>query len=101
MSKRVNMSEKWVTYPHGPLEKLADNLWCVQGTLPHMPIGRAMTVIKKSTGSLVLHSPIALDDEGMQNLRFCIPSSSSAIGLWSTKLPVDFLITVIARPMGI
>ena len=69
MSKRVNMSEKWVTYPHGPLEKLADNLWCVQGTLPHMPIGRAMTVVKKSTGSLVLHSPIALDDEGMRHLE--------------------------------
>ena len=69
MSKRVNMSDKWVTYPHGPLEKLADNLWYVQGTLPHMPIGRAMTVIKKSTGALVLHSPIALDDEGMRALE--------------------------------
>ena len=69
MSKRVNMSEKWVTYPHGPLEKLADNLWVVDGELPHMPIGRKMTVIKKSTGALVLHSPIALDDAGMRNLE--------------------------------
>ena len=69
MSKRVNMSEKWVTYPHGPLEKLADNLWVVDGELPHMPIGRKMTVIKKSTAPLVLHSPIALDDAGMRNLE--------------------------------
>ena len=69
MSKRVNMSEKWVTYPHGPLEKLADNLWVVEGELPHMPIGRKMTVIRKSTGSLVLHSPIALDDTGMRDLE--------------------------------
>ena len=60
MSKRVNMSEKWVTYPHRPLEKLADNLWVVEGELPHMPIGRKMSVIKKSTGSLVLHSPLSL-----------------------------------------
>ena len=58
-----------VTYPHGPLEKLADNLWVVDGELPHMPIGRKMTVIKKSTGALVLHSPIALDDAGMRNLE--------------------------------
>ncbi len=68
MDKRVNMSDKWVTYPHRPLEKLADNLWIVQGDLPHMPIGRTMTVIRQSTGTLVLHSPIALDDAGMLEL---------------------------------
>ena len=53
MSKRVNMSRKVGHLSHGPLEKLADNLWVVEGELPHMPIGRKMTVIKKSTGALV------------------------------------------------
>ena len=59
----------WNVLEHGPLEQLADNLWRVQGALPGMSLKRTMTVVRRADGSLLLHSPIALDETRRQQLE--------------------------------
>ena len=58
----------WKVLEHGPLEQLADNIWRVQGAVPGMSLKRTMTVVRRADGSLLLHSPIALDEVHQQKL---------------------------------
>jgi len=59
----------WKVLPHGPIEKLADNLWWVQGSLPGMSLKRTMTVVRFSDGRLLIHNAIALDEGSMRKLE--------------------------------
>ncbi|MFO0616006.1 MAG: hypothetical protein U0414_25650 [Polyangiaceae bacterium] len=59
---------EWKVGGHGPIEKLAENLWRVEGDLPGMPLKRVMTVARRSGGGLVVHNAIALDDASMKEL---------------------------------
>lgn len=59
----------WQVLKHGPLERLSDNVWRVQGALPGMTLERVMTVVQRADGSLLLHSPIALDSERQAELE--------------------------------
>ena len=43
----------WIVTPHGPIEKLEDNLWAVQGDVPGIPFKRRMFIIKRSDGTLM------------------------------------------------
>jgi hypothetical protein len=52
--------ERWTVLPHGPIEKLEDNLWRVEGSLPKMPLKRVMTLVRLASGQLLVHNPIAL-----------------------------------------
>jgi hypothetical protein len=63
-----NTENSWNALPHGPLLALQDNLWHVEGTLPKMSMKRRMCVAKMSDGRLVIHSAVALSDEGMAAL---------------------------------
>ena len=58
----------WTVLPHAPIEKLAENLWRVEGSLDNMPLKRVMTVAKRADGGLVVHNAIALDDASMAEL---------------------------------
>jgi hypothetical protein len=60
---------EWNVLDHGPLEKVADNLWRVTGALPGMSLRRTMTIVRRGDGSLLLHSPIALDDARQRELE--------------------------------
>jgi len=62
---------EWTVLPHGPWQELADDLWCVEGTLTGDMAGwpRTMTAIRRPDGTVVLHSAVALDDAGMQKLE--------------------------------
>lgn len=62
-------SDEWIVRPHGALEKLTDNLWWVTGSLPGMSLKRVMAVARTSSGKLVLHSAIAMDDARMTELE--------------------------------
>lgn len=55
--------------PHGKLEKLADGLWQVTGSLPRMALPRNMLVHRLPDGRLWLHSAIALEDAAMRELE--------------------------------
>jgi hypothetical protein len=59
----------WNVLEHGPLEQLADNLWRVEGAVPGMSLRRTMTVVRRADGTLLLHSPIALEQPAQQQLE--------------------------------
>jgi hypothetical protein len=59
----------WKVGAHGPIVKLAENLWWVEGALPGTTIPRAMTVAKRADGRLVIHSAIAMGDASMRELE--------------------------------
>jgi hypothetical protein len=60
---------EWKVLPHGPIEKLADNLWWVQGSLSAMSLKRVMTVVRLSDGRLVIHNAIAMGEDAMKALE--------------------------------
>jgi len=76
MSK-VNSS--WKVLEHGALEPLCDNIWRVQGSLPRMSLKRTMTVVRRADGSLLLHSPIALDAARTQELEALGPVAAIVV----------------------
>lgn len=48
--------------PHSSLEQLSDDLWILEGTLPHNnPLPRNMVIFREPNGRLWIHSPIAVD----------------------------------------
>ena len=53
----------WTLNPHGPLEKLEDNLWYVSGTMNGGRVRRCMTLARLRDGRIVADNPIALEDE--------------------------------------
>jgi hypothetical protein len=55
--------------PHGPIEKLSDNLWWVWGSLRGMSLKRAMTIVRLNDGGLVLHNAVALEEPAMKELE--------------------------------
>jgi hypothetical protein len=62
-------AQAWQILPHGPIEELSENLWRVEGNLPHFSMRRVMTVVRLSDGRLVIHSAIALDESEMKRLE--------------------------------
>lgn len=63
--------EEWTVLPHGRLQQIDDSVLIVTGTIK-MPIGtfeRRMSVVRLSDGTLVLYSPVALDEEQMQRIE--------------------------------
>jgi hypothetical protein len=54
---------------HGDFQQLAENLWTLEGELPHGPLPRTMTVYRMKDGGLWIHSAIALEDEYLRKLE--------------------------------
>jgi hypothetical protein len=59
----------WKVFEHGPIEKVTENLWRVEGSLPKMSLKRVMTVARMQDGQLVVHSAIALNDARMKEIE--------------------------------
>ena len=59
----------WRVLPHGPIEKLSERVWRVEGEMEGMPLKRVMTVAKRADGGLVIHNAIPLDDAGMAQIE--------------------------------
>ncbi|MET0385396.1 MAG: hypothetical protein ABW321_05530 [Polyangiales bacterium] len=59
----------WTVLDHGPIHKLSDNLWWVQGALPGMSLKRVMVVVKLGDGRLVIHNGIALRPAELEELE--------------------------------
>ena len=56
------MSRAWIVQPHGPIEKLEDNLWTVRGKVPGVPgFTRRMSIVRRDDGSLV----VRVTDDGV------------------------------------
>jgi hypothetical protein len=61
--------ETWTVFPHGQIEKVAENMWRVQARFPGAPFDRAMVVVRLPDGRLVIHNAIALGDAEMKELE--------------------------------
>jgi hypothetical protein len=59
---------EWTVLPHEPVQKLAENLWRVEGALGKSN-RRAMSVVRLRDGRLIVHNAIALDEPEMQELE--------------------------------
>jgi len=59
----------WKVLPHGPIQRLTENLWWVQGALPKMSLKRVMVIVRLNDGRLVVHNGIALDEGAMQEIE--------------------------------
>lgn len=57
--------DEWIVLPHGPLQRLTDNLWCVEGSLPKMQLKRVMSVARFDDGRLLIHNAIAVNPDVM------------------------------------
>lgn len=56
----------WKVGPHGPLEQLDENLWAIEGRFPEKPIIlRRMHVARLSTGELVFHNAVPVDEAAL------------------------------------
>ena len=55
----------WKVAEHEPLVSVADGVWTVNAKLNALPIGRRMTILRQSTGELLVHSAVACDEETM------------------------------------
>jgi hypothetical protein len=59
----------WTVLQHDPIQKLSENLWCVQGVMPDGKTTRKMSVIRMRDGALLFHNAIALSEPCMQELE--------------------------------
>ena len=89
-------SAAWNVPKHGPLEELAPGLFSVEAELKGPPIGRRMTLMQLSDGSLVAHSVVSCDEttmkaiEALGPVRFIVvPSSSHRLDApaWKARYP--------------
>lgn len=61
--------DEWKVLPHGPIVRLAENLWWVEGSLPGMSLKRTMTIVRSEDGRLTIHNGIALDESSMREIE--------------------------------
>lgn len=59
----------WTVLPHKPIEKLAENLWRVEGRMPRGETRRQAVLARLKDGRLVIHNAIALDDAEMKEVE--------------------------------
>jgi len=65
----ANISDSWKPLAHSPIQRLSENLWRVEGTIPRMSLKRVMTIVRHSDGCLIFHSPIILDDASIREVE--------------------------------
>jgi hypothetical protein len=71
----AKLSDAWKVLSHGPLEKLTERVWRVEGALPGMSLRRVMTVARRADERLVIHSAIALGEAEMKEIENWGPPS--------------------------
>jgi hypothetical protein len=59
----------WIVTKHGPIEKLEDNLWVVEGDVPGLPFRRRMSIIKRADGTLLFFNAIPLEPPALEEVK--------------------------------
>ncbi len=59
----------WAVLPHDPIQELSENLWRVEGELPHFSMRRVMSVVRLADNRLLIHSAIAMNEPAMARLE--------------------------------
>jgi hypothetical protein len=65
----AKVHSSWKVLPHGPIEKLSERVWRIEGALPNMPMKRVMTIAKRSDGSLVIHNGICVAEKELEEIN--------------------------------
>lgn len=66
----MSKPRQWTVLPHGPLVKLEENLWVVEGQVPTPGgIKRRMVIVRRADGSLLFFHAMPLDDASMAALE--------------------------------
>src|SRR5437870_4168250 len=67
--KMAKPPRPWIVTKHGPIEKLDDNLWVVEGDVPGMPFRRRMSIIKRADGTLLFVNAIPLESSALAEVQ--------------------------------
>lgn len=59
----------WTVLPHGPLQKLTERVWTVDGSIPNMALRRRMTLVRFEDGAVLVHNAIALTEGLMAEIE--------------------------------
>ncbi len=65
----AKVTDAWTVLPHGPIEKLAENLWHCWGSVPGMSLKRAMTLTRMKDRRVIVHNAISLDEDAMKQIE--------------------------------
>ncbi len=68
-SQSKSNAADWLVLPHDPIQELTENLWRVEGALPHFSMRRVMSVVRLQDGRLLIHSAIAMDEASMKRFE--------------------------------
>jgi hypothetical protein len=90
----MTTSRPWIVAPHTPLETLDENLWSVEGTFPERPmIRRRMHIARLSTGALLFHNAVPVDDATLEQIGrlgqpryLVIPAPSHMLDVYPFRL---------------
>lgn len=59
----------WIVTKHGPIEKLEDNLWVVEGGVPGLPFSRRMSIVKRADGTLLFFNAMPLEESALAEVK--------------------------------
>lgn len=59
----------WIVTPHGPLEKLSENLWAVESQVPGISMRRRMMIVKRSDGKLLFFHAVPLEEAALAEVK--------------------------------
>jgi hypothetical protein len=60
----------WTVLRHGLLEKIDDNLWCVESDVPGIPgLKRRMSIVRRSDGDLLFYNAVPVGDSALAEIR--------------------------------
>jgi len=60
----------WIVTPHGPIERLEENLWTVSSGVPGIPgLRRRMSIVRRSDGGLLFFNGVPVDDAALAALH--------------------------------
>jgi len=76
----------WKVAQHGPLVTVTEGVWTVDATLDLLPIGRRMTILRRASGELVIHSAVACDEPTMQRIEALGPIGTIVVPSASHKI---------------
>jgi hypothetical protein len=60
----------WTVLPHGPLEKLEENLYAIEGEVPGIAgLRRRMAIVRRADGGLLFFNAVPVGEEALARIR--------------------------------
>jgi len=83
----------WTVLPHGPLERLEENLYAIEGAVPGIPgLRRRMAIVRRADGGLLFFNAVPVGEEALA--RITCPIGLPGVG---GKSPAEIAIAVAAE----